>query len=303
MARGDGAALEGAWAGSAAAAIAALVQPEGRGGVGRPLLVVTARVAGTEHFAADVAAMLGESPSANGGGGRPVALFPARDGLTSVPDPADPVFSARAGALNRLEEEDAAARPRVLVAPIQALMQPVPSRAARAAATRTLTVGEEADPEELMRWLADRGLERVPRIELPGEFSLHGGIFDVWPAGETDPLRVEFAFEEIDSLRTFDPASQRKIDRLDRARLTCLPAPPLRARGSRRLTATANRESWRGKSRRRRCSTACRRSMRSPCWIWRRSRTRAGIISTGSTIRGGSIQSAPSSPAARSGPA
>ncbi|NNJ25522.1 Transcription-repair-coupling factor [Planctomycetes bacterium LzC2] len=227
LARGDGAALEGAWAGSAAAAIAALVQGEEVGGVGRPLLVVTARVAGTDHFAADVAAMLGEQSSTNEGIGRSVALFPARDGLTATPDPADPVFAARAGALNRLEDEDAASRPRVLVAPIQALMQPVPSRSARAAATRTLTVGDEADPEELMRWLADRGLERVPRIAMPGEFSLHGGIFDVWPAGETDPLRVEFAFDEIDSLRTFDPVSQRKRDGLNRARLTCLPAAPI----------------------------------------------------------------------------
>ncbi|MFH5805003.1 transcription-repair coupling factor [Alienimonas sp. DA493] len=224
LARGDGAALEGAWAGSAAAAIAALVRDDAEGGVGRPLLVVTARVAGTEHFAADVAAMLGEDAV-----GRSVALFPARDGLTAAPDPADPVFAARAGALNRIEDEDASARPRVLVAPVQALMQPVPSKAARDAATRTLSVGEEADPEELMRWLADRGLERVPRIEMPGEFSLHGGIFDVWPAGETDPLRVEFAFDELDSLRTFDPVSQRKIEGLQRARLTCLPPPSLNA--------------------------------------------------------------------------
>ena len=220
--RGDGAALEGAWAGAAAAAIAALVQPEQAGGVGRPLLVVTARVAGSDHFAADVAAMLGE-PAV----GDSVALFPARDGLVAAPDPADPVFSARAGALNRLEEEEPARRPRVVVAPIQALMQPVPSKAARAAATRVLHVGDEIDPEELMRWLAGRGLERVPRIELPGEFSLHGGIFDVWPAGETDPLRVELFGDEIDSLRTFDPVSQRKVTSLDRAWLTCLPTAPV----------------------------------------------------------------------------
>ena len=221
LAAGDSAALEGAWAGSAAAAVAALTRPKADGGTGMPLLVVTARVAGTDGFAADIAAMLGEESV-----GESTAIFPARDGLTAVPDPADPVFAARAGALNRLEEEDAAARPRVLVAPIQALMQPVPSRAAREAATRTLAVGEEVDPEELMRWLADRGLERVPRIELPGEFSLHGGIFDVWPAGEADPLRVEFFGDEVDSLRTFDPVSQRKVRGLERARLTCLSTSP-----------------------------------------------------------------------------
>ena len=221
---GDGAAIEGAWAGSAAACLAALVKDGAAGGAGRPLLVVTPRVAGTDGVAADVAAFLGEDDA-----GRSVVLFPARDGLTAAPDPADPVFARRAAALNRLEADDQASRPRVLVAPIQALMQPVPSRAARAAATRTLAVGEETDPEELMRWLAGRGLERVPRIELPGEFALHGGIFDVWPAGEADPLRVEFFGDEVDSLRTFDPASQRKIEDLKAARLTCLPtggAPP-----------------------------------------------------------------------------
>ena len=216
---GDGAAVEGAWAGSAAACLAALVRDEPDGGAGRPLLVVTPRVAGTDAVAADVAAFLGEDDV-----GRSVAVFPARDGLTAAPDPADPVFARRAAALNRLEADDAGSRPRVLVAPVQALMQPVPSRAARAAATRTLAVGEETDPEGLMRWLAGRGLERVPRIELPGEFALHGGIFDVWPAGEADPLRVEFFGDEVDSLRTFDPVSQRKVDDLQSARLTCLPA-------------------------------------------------------------------------------
>ena len=221
---GGGAALEGAWGGSAAAALAALLRPADGGGAGRPLLVVTPRVAGTDGLAADLAAFLGEDA-----GGDAVALFPARDGLTAAPDPADPVFARRAAALNRLEHADPAARPRALVAPVQALMQPVPSAAARAAATRTLAVGEEVDPEELMRWLAGRGLERVPRIELPGEFALHGGIFDVWPAGEADPLRVELFGDEVDSLRTFDPASQRKIRDLKSARLTCLPtgnAPP-----------------------------------------------------------------------------
>ncbi|MEM9701670.1 MAG: hypothetical protein AAF907_04420, partial [Planctomycetota bacterium] len=135
--RGDGAALEGAWAGAAATAIAALLHAEAEGGVGRPLLIVTARVAGTDHFAADVAALLGE-PAV----GDSVALFPARDGLSAAPDPADPVFAARSAALNRLEDKNETNRPRALVAPIQALMQPVPSRAAREAATRSLRVGD-----------------------------------------------------------------------------------------------------------------------------------------------------------------
>ena len=223
---GRSANVEGAWGGAAALTAATLAGHAGLDGGPAPLLVVLPRVAGAEDFAADVAAFLNESAPSTSAPGGAVRLFPARDGLTAAPDPADPVFARRLAVLADLERPDPSRRPRVLCAPVQALMQPVPSQASRAAATVTLTTGEETDPDELMRWLAARGVERVPRIELPGEYSLHGGILDVWPLGESDPLRIEFFGDEIESLRTFDPATQRKVEELPSARLTCLPTAP-----------------------------------------------------------------------------
>ena len=76
------------------------------------------------------------------------------------------------------------------------MLQPVPSREQVAASTRMLAVGETIEPEQFVRWLVERGFARVAAIELPGEFSMHGGILDLFPQTETDPLRIEFFGDE-----------------------------------------------------------------------------------------------------------
>ncbi|MCY2962416.1 MAG: DEAD/DEAH box helicase, partial [Planctomycetota bacterium] len=103
---------------------------------------------------------------------------------------------------------------RIVVTSIAALLQPVPDRAELERATRTLKVGDTLEPEDLVRWLIDRGFSRVPAIELPGEFCVHGGIVDVFPFAETDPVRIEFFGDQIESLRRFDVETQRKIEDL-----------------------------------------------------------------------------------------
>ncbi len=106
-----------------------------------------------------------------------------------------------------------------------ALLQPVPSREQVAASTRTLTVGDSVDPEQLVRWLVERGFARVAAIELPGEFSMHGGILDLFPQTEADPLRIEFFGDEIESIRRFDATTQRKIEDLREVGITVLAVP------------------------------------------------------------------------------
>ncbi len=96
-----------------------------------------------------------------------------------------------------------------MVTSFPALLQPVPSREQVAASTRTLAVGETIEPEQFVRWLVERGFARVAAIELPGEFSMHGGILDLFPQTESDPLRIEFFGDEIESIcRVFDAATQ-----------------------------------------------------------------------------------------------
>ena len=130
---------------------------------------------------------------------------------------------------------------RVIVTSFPALLCPVPGRDEIERATKTIRVGEELDPEALLRWLHDRGCERVPTIEMPGEFSMHGGIVDVFPPGDIDPLRIEFFGDEIESIRRFDSETQRKVEDLREVRLVLLgrrrqvedsPSPPKGERGS-----------------------------------------------------------------------
>ena len=74
------------------------------------------------------------------------------------------------------------------------------------------------------RWLAERGCHGTTAVELPGEFSLRGGILDVFPPDALDPLRIELFDDEVESIRTFDVATQRSLETLDAADVTVLAA-------------------------------------------------------------------------------
>ena len=65
---------------------------------------------------------------------------------------------------------------------------------------------------------------RAEVVEVPGEFSLRGGIFDVFPTDATDPVRIEFFGDEVESIRPFDAESQRSLDRWDNVTLTIPPS-------------------------------------------------------------------------------
>src|SRR5438094_3668459 len=67
-------------------------------------------------------------------------------------------------------------------------------------------------PSHLVDHLIQWGYRRVPLVEEKGEMSVRGGIIDVFPPLETQPLRVEFLGDSIESLRAFDPASQRSVE-------------------------------------------------------------------------------------------
>ncbi len=74
-----------------------------------------------------------------------------------------------------------------------------------------LRVGEELPLEELVQHLESIGYERREPVEMVGEYSLRGGIFDVFPAEASRPVRIEFFGDEIESIRQFDVESQRSV--------------------------------------------------------------------------------------------
>ncbi len=74
-----------------------------------------------------------------------------------------------------------------------------------------IRAGDVFDPGDIVKTLVDSGYSRVQYVETEGEFSLRGGILDIFPTGEDLPIRLEFFGDEIESIRVFDPVSQRSI--------------------------------------------------------------------------------------------
>jgi len=81
----------------------------------------------------------------------------------------------------------------------------------------TLKVGETEDIEHLVRKLHSLGFKRFPQVEEIGTFSIRGGILDVFPNSSSDPIRIEFLGDLIESIRTFAVSDQRSLQKIDSA--------------------------------------------------------------------------------------
>ena len=83
----------------------------------------------------------------------------------------------------------------------------------------SLGVGEEVDLLKITELLVEGGYDRVDMVEGKGEFSLRGGLLDVFPADSIYPYRVELFGDQIDSIRTFNPSSQRSIEKVEEIKI------------------------------------------------------------------------------------
>ncbi|MBF6604727.1 MAG: transcription-repair coupling factor [Chloroflexi bacterium] len=110
----------------------------------------------------------------------------------------------------------------VLVASVQALLQPTIAPEDLPANPRLIRVGMRLGLEVLLLELLDLGYVPVMEVAGRGEFARRGGIVDVFPPSSPLPVRLEFFGDEIDSLRRFDPTDQRTVETIDAA--TLLPA-------------------------------------------------------------------------------
>ncbi len=111
-------------------------------------------------------------------------------------------------------------KPPVIVAPVRALMTRTLPRRDFLKATRMLKPGQVVQPDELVRAWVQLGYDRENTVVMPGQFARRGGILDIWPPAEVQPVRVEFFGDEIEKLRRFDPASQRTVAELERMQVT-----------------------------------------------------------------------------------
>ncbi|HIR75983.1 MAG TPA: transcription-repair coupling factor [Candidatus Choladousia intestinipullorum] len=84
---------------------------------------------------------------------------------------------------------------------------------------RIIECGMELDVEALKKELVMLGYERTGQVEGPGQFAVRGGIIDIYPLTEENPVRIELWGEEVDSLRSFDAESQRSIENLESVKI------------------------------------------------------------------------------------
>ncbi len=185
----------------------------------RPALVVTAGAKETDQWVRDLCSVLGEPPPEAGGRVRPLPHpdTPPYDRFSPQPF----VVAQRMDVLHRLAAGGDNAP--VIVAPWTALAFRVPARTAVRTASFRLACGDEIDRDGLVASLVSAGYVRQPVVEEPGEVAVRGGIVDVFPPHRPRPIRIELLGDEIESLREFDPASQRS-----QAELDSLIAPPPR---------------------------------------------------------------------------
>ncbi|MGA3005918.1 MAG: transcription-repair coupling factor [Acetobacteraceae bacterium] len=137
-----------------------------------------------------------------------ILRFPAWDCLPYdrvSPNPA--LVSERIATLTRLLDKPTG--PRIVLTTVNALVQRVPPRSAFAGARLDVSVNGQVKPEELARFLEANGYGRAGTVMEPGEYAVRGGIFDIFPAGESEPLRLDMFGDTIESIKPFDPSTQR----------------------------------------------------------------------------------------------
>jgi transcription-repair coupling factor (superfamily II helicase) len=127
------------------------------------------------------------------------------------------VTSVRAMALYSLASGTA----RIIVASAAALLPRVSPPPRVLKASITLKPGQDIPPEDLADLLVDAGFSHEDPADEHGEFARRGGILDVFPAAATHPVRIEFIGDTIETLRTYDPGTQRSMAPLDQ--LTLVP--------------------------------------------------------------------------------
>jgi len=121
------------------------------------------------------------------------------------------VTSARARALHAIARGTA----RVVIASAASLLPRVSAPDRLLQASIDLKPGQDISPTDLAELLVDAGFTREDPADEHGEFAVRGGILDVFPAGESQPVRLEFIGDTIESLRRYDASTQRSIETLD----------------------------------------------------------------------------------------
>ncbi|CAI9119612.1 transcription-repair coupling factor [Brytella acorum] len=142
-----------------------------------------------------------------------VLRFPAWDCLPyDRVSPNAAIVAERASTLTRLLEKSKSRR--VVLTTAHALLQRVPPRASFEGQALSIRTGESLDPAMLVELLVASGYTRTDTVMEAGEFATRGGIFDLYPAAESEPIRLDLFGDEVENIRRFDVATQRSTGEL-----------------------------------------------------------------------------------------
>ncbi|HEX3701022.1 MAG TPA: CarD family transcriptional regulator, partial [Phenylobacterium sp.] len=144
-----------------------------------------------------------------------VLAFPSWDCLPyDRVGPSAGVAARRMTALSRLAEGLDEKTPRLLVTAVPALIQRVPPRSAVKRASYSARAGNVVEIADLERYFAVNGYVRASTVSEHGEFAIRGGVIDVFPPAAEEPVRLDLFGDTLESIRAFDPETQRSTKQL-----------------------------------------------------------------------------------------
>ncbi|GAC42452.1 transcription-repair coupling factor [Paenibacillus popilliae ATCC 14706] len=168
----------------------------------RPLLVVTHNMFSAQKVAEDLQECLSADQ---------VLLYPANELIAAEAAISSPEVIAQ-----QIEALTGIARGfrGIVVTPYAGLRRFLPARETVASSQLSIAVGDEVKLDSFLESLVSLGYERAERVEAAGEFSVRGGIVDLYPLTSPHPYRIEWFDDEIDSIRSFEAADQRSVEKL-----------------------------------------------------------------------------------------
>ncbi len=202
---------------TAKALLLALLHPASR----RPLLVIVPDNKAAEELSPMLRSLVELTGALDP---ESVVEVPGRDVLPFQNQSAHPeIQEARAAALWRIATGNAS----IVIAPLASAAMRLQGAPYYADLARIVRRGETVDAEELLQHLNSVGYAVADIVEMPGEYALRGGILDVYPPEAERPLRIELFGDEVESIRKFDPATQRSATPVDEINLLPLTETPL----------------------------------------------------------------------------
>jgi transcription-repair coupling factor (superfamily II helicase) len=147
-----------------------------------------------------------------------VLQLPAWDSLPY--DRVSPNNVTIAARMSTLAALTSGAKGAIVLTTVNALIQKLPPRDVVEKMSFSAVVGRVVESDRLIAWAANNGYLRVPTVRESGEYAVRGGLIDLFPASAETPYRFDFFGSQLESIRSFDPESQRTIGQLKRVDLT-----------------------------------------------------------------------------------